>query len=226
MVSIAIGRGNNKERTKKEINKYESRFGANRNGGFSGTTMTYTISKIAGKFGLSRSTLLYYDKIGLLSPSERTGADYRIYSDEDYRLMEEISRLRNAGIPLRAIKKLAAGSASRRAEILRRRLADINKEISRLRRQQTFILNLLNDKKMAGSTRVLTKEQWIRYLRKAGLDEAGMDRWHAEFETSSPEAHQDFLESLGMPAEEIRLIRERYQTLSRAFQTKKGSAAR
>lgn len=91
--------------------------------------MTYTISEIAAKFGLSRSTLLYYDKIGLLSPRERSGADYRIYTDEDYRLMEEIARLRNAGIPLRAIRKLLAGGASRRTEILHRRLADINDEI-------------------------------------------------------------------------------------------------
>ncbi|MEE9910958.1 MAG: MerR family transcriptional regulator [Deltaproteobacteria bacterium] len=183
--------------------------------------MTYTISQIARKFGLSRSTLLYYDKIGLLSPAERSGADYRIYSNEDYRLMEEISRLRSAGIPLRAIKKLVTAGASRRTETLHRRLADINDEISRLRRQQSFILNLLNDKKMTGSTRVLTKEQWIQYLHKAGLDEAGMDRWHREFETSSPEAHQDFLESLGLPLEEIRLIRERYQKRSRAHQKKK-----
>lgn len=140
--------------------------------------------------------------------------------------MEEISRLRNAGIPLRAIKKLVTGGASRRTEILHRRLADINDEISNLRRQQSFILNLLNDKKMTGSTRVLTKEQWIQYLRKAGLDEAGMDRWHTEFETSSPEAHQDFLESLGLPAEEIRLIRERYQKRNRAHQKKIRSAAK
>lgn len=187
--------------------------------------MIFTISEIAKKFGLSRSTLLYYDKIGLLSPRERSGADYRLYTDEDYRLMEEIARLRNAGIPLRAIKNLAAGGTSRRTEILHRRLADINNEISRLRQQQNSIINLLNDKKMTGSTRVLTKEQWIKYLRKAGLDDAGMERWHTEFEKSSPEAHQDFLESLGLPAEEIRLIRERYQKLNRAQQKKKSPAA-
>ncbi len=184
--------------------------------------MTYTISQIAGKFGLSRSTLLYYDKIGLLSPRQRSGAEYRIYTDEDYRRMEEIARLRNAGVSLQTIKKLVGGGSSQRGEILRRRLADINDEISRLRQQQNFIVNLLNDKTMAGSTRVLTKEQWINYLRKAGLDEAGMERWHREFETSSPEAHQDFLESLGLPADEIRLIRERYQksnTSQQAFKS-------
>ena len=173
--------------------------------------MTYSISQIAKKFGLSRSTLLYYDKIGLLSPRERSGAGYRIYSGQDYLLMEEISRLRNAGIPLKTINRLVGGGASPRTETLRRRLKDINHEISRLRQQQHFILNLLNDKKMTGSTRVLTKEQWIKYLRKAGLDGAGMDRWHREFERSSPEAHQDFLESLGLPAEEIQVIREWHQ---------------
>lgn len=31
-----------------------------------------------------------------------------------------------------------------------------------------------------------------------GLDDGGMRKWHSEFEQRSPEAHQDFLESLGM----------------------------
>ena len=169
--------------------------------------MTYTISQIASQFGLSRSTLLYYDRIGLLSPRQRSDADYRIYSEKDYRLMEEIARLREAGVPLRTIKKIFGGGSSRRTDILRRRLSDINNEINRLRRQQKFILDLLNDKTLIGRTRILTKEQWITYLQKAGLNEAGMERWHAEFERSSPEAHQDFLESLGLPDEEIRQIR-------------------
>jgi MerR family transcriptional regulator, thiopeptide resistance regulator len=176
--------------------------------------MTYTISQIARKFGLSRSTLLYYDKIGLLSPQQRSGSDYRLYSEQDCRMMEEIVRLRTAGVPLQEIRKLVCGSTTKRAEILRERLQDINDEISHLRRQQNFILNLLNDKKLVGSTRLLTKEKWISYLSKAGLDEAGMERWHTEFELSSPEAHQDFLESLGLPDKEISLIRKHHKKLN------------
>ncbi len=177
--------------------------------------MTYSISEIAGKFGLSRSTLLYYDKIGLLAPQERSGADYRIYTEKDVRLMEEICRLRNAGVPLRTIKNMLSGGTSRRAEILRRRLGDINDEINRLRNQQKFILELLNDRTLVRRTRVLSKEQWIEYLREAGLDDAGMERWHTEFERSSPEAHQDFLQSLGLPDKEIHLIREHHRQLGR-----------
>lgn len=92
--------------------------------------MPYTISQIADKFGLARSTLLYYDRIGLLKPRERSGADYRLYSEDDRRRMEEISRLRGAGLPLRAIAKLLDGGSSRRAEILHRRLQDINEKFS------------------------------------------------------------------------------------------------
>ena len=175
--------------------------------------MTYTISELAKKFGLSRSALLYYDSIGLLSPKARSGADYRIYTGKDLVLMEEISRLRNAGLPLREIKKVLKHGSSRRGSILRQRLQGINDEMRALRQQQTFIVSLLGDSQITGSTRVLTKEKWIAYLQKAGLDEAGMERWHREFETSSPEAHQDFLESLGIPDEEIRLIRERSRNI-------------
>lgn len=36
-----------------------------------------------------------------------------------------------------------------------------------------------------------------------------MDRWHSEFERLAPEAHQDFLEFLGIDASEIDSIRQR-----------------
>lgn len=173
--------------------------------------MTYTISQIAKKYGLSRSTLLYYDKIGLLSPGQRSGSDYRLYSEADCKKMDEIARLKSAGVGLQDIRSLIEGGRTRRAEILRGRLAAINDDIGRLRRQQHFIVHLLGDRTLMQSTRVLTKEKWISYLRKAGLDEAGMDRWHREFEASSPEAHRDFLESLGLPPEEIHRIRSHYK---------------
>lgn len=35
-----------------------------------------------------------------------------------------------------------------------------------------------------------------------------MDKWHAEFEHSAPQAHQDFLASIGIDGEEIARIRE------------------
>jgi hypothetical protein len=51
------------------------------------------------------------------------------------------------------------------------------------------------------------KERWVSMLRAAGPDEDGMSRWHQQFEKQAPEAHQDFLESLGLSRQEIRNIR-------------------
>jgi hypothetical protein len=54
---------------------------------------------------------------------------------------------------------------------------------------------------------VLDKQRWVAVLRSAGLDDAAMGQWHVAFERMSPEAHQDFLESLGIDAAEIAEIR-------------------
>ena len=44
-------------------------------------------------------------------------------------------------------------------------------------------------------------------FRSIGMTDADMQRWHAQFEQNMPEGHQDFLESLGLDAAEIKRIR-------------------
>ena len=51
------------------------------------------------------------------------------------------------------------------------------------------------------------KEGWVAILRASGMSDEDMGRWHVEFERLSPEAHQDFLESLGLEDDEIARIR-------------------
>lgn len=55
---------------------------------------------------------------------------------------------------------------------------------------------------------MITKEKWVAIMRGAGFAEADMDRWHREFERAAPAEHQEFLEFLHIPAEEIKAIRE------------------
>ena len=54
----------------------------------------------------------------------------------------------------------------------------------------------------------MTKTQWVELFRETGLDEATMRQWHRLFEQRHPAQHQVFLESLGIDAEEIALIRQ------------------
>ena len=45
-------------------------------------------------------------------------------------------------------------------------------------------------------------------MRAAGLTETDMHRFHVEFEKSAPQEHQEFLEFLHIPEDEVKTIRE------------------
>ena len=167
-----------------------------------------TISQLARRFGLSRATLLYYDRIGLLSPSERSRSNYRLYSEEDLRRMERIHTYRQAGLPLADIAEvLAAEGNDQPGELLHARLEQLNREIGTLRRQQRKIVELLQNHRSLSRARCLDKEGWVEILRASGLSDDDMMRWHAEFERLAPEGHADFLASLGLDEGEIDRIR-------------------
>ncbi len=170
-----------------------------------------TIRQLAAQFDLSRSSLLYYDRLGLLRPDYRTAAGHRLYSEADEARLARICELRAAGLPLGEIDAVLEPSQKLRAPLgdaLNRRLSDLNREIAALRRQQQVALALLRDRAATGRTRVMTKERWVQLLTACGLDATDRAQWHHEFEKLSPEAHQDFLESLGLPAAEIAAIRQ------------------
>jgi hypothetical protein len=51
------------------------------------------------------------------------------------------------------------------------------------------------------------KDAWVEMFHAVGLDQATMGRWHQEFETRWPEAHESFLEWLGVDKADIARIR-------------------
>ena len=55
---------------------------------------------------------------------------------------------------------------------------------------------------------MVTKEKWVEIMRATGFSEEDMRRWHAQFEQAAPEEHQEFLEFLHIPAEEVKSIRK------------------
>lgn len=152
--------------------------------------MTLSVTRLGRRFGLSRSTLLYYDRIGLLSPSERSHAGYRVYGERDVKRLKAICRYREIGLTLAHIRELLDGASGRTAEILEARLDQLNAEIEQLREQQRIIVRLLADPKKLRRARALDKDGWVALLRATGLDDAGMHRWHVEFERMAPKAHQ------------------------------------
>ena len=54
---------------------------------------SYSITALAREQGLSRSTLLYYDRIDLLRPQSRSEANYRCYGEEQRQRLGQIGAL-------------------------------------------------------------------------------------------------------------------------------------
>lgn len=168
----------------------------------------YRISQLAQKFGLSRSTLLYYDQEGLLSPSGRSEAGYRLYSDRDLERLAAIASFRKAGLSIEDIRAIMAASQDGEESVLRRRLAAIGEEIEVLKAQQHLLARMLRVQSGEALPASVDKETWVAMLRAAGMDDQAMETWHAEFERRAPQAHHAFLLTLGISEQEVLVIRE------------------
>lgn len=169
---------------------------------------THRISEVAQKHGLSRSTLLYYDRIGLLPPSGRTSAGYRVYTEKDIRRLEQVCHFRQAGLELAAIKALLADRRKPHAPVLEKRFAETSRQIASLRNQQRLLAGMLKRISREGrSPATVDKDLWVAMMRAAGMSDASMKRWHVEFEHRAPHAHHEFLASLGLNEQDILRIR-------------------
>ncbi len=167
----------------------------------------YTIRQLAAQAGLSRATLLYYESAGLLSPACRNASGYRLYGQNELNRLHSIRALRDAGIPISAIKEILENRSSASMQLLKVRLLEIDGEIRALRDQQIMLARLLAQESLSAPGQVADKDAWVSLMRNAGLSDADMHRWHAEFELTSPEVHGQFLASLGLPENEISEIR-------------------
>lgn len=169
-----------------------------------------TVTELARRCGLSRTALLYYESIGLMPPPQRSGGNYRSYTEADVQRLRQIRAWRDAGLKLDDIRQLLNVRSDRPATgagaVLRRRMLELDAEITRLRGHQQAILKLLEHKAL-GRRKMISKEKWVSIMKGCGFTAEQMNRWHAEFERAAPTEHQEFLEFLHIPAEEIKSIR-------------------
>jgi DNA-binding transcriptional MerR regulator len=167
-----------------------------------------TVSKLASICGLSRTTVLYYESEGLLKPAVRTDSNYRVYGEKEVATLRQIRVYRGVGMSVREIRTILSRPQNDVALALKRRLADVDKEIEVLRGHQQAILKLLQIKSIRKKTRDMTKDKWVAVMKAAGFTDNDMHRWHREFEKSAPKDHEEFLNFLHIPEKEITSIRE------------------
>jgi len=84
----------------------------------------YQVKEVAEQSGVSIRALHHYDAIGLLVPSLRTAAGYRLYSEDDLLRLQQILIGRELGLSLEEIRRsLDDPSFDRRRALLEQRAA-------------------------------------------------------------------------------------------------------
>lgn len=93
----------------------------------------YPVGAVARLAGVSVRTLHHYDRIGLLTPSGRNAAGYRIYTLPDLKRLQQILFYRALGFTLDDVAKILAGPGQDAAAHLRRQHRLLREQISRRR---------------------------------------------------------------------------------------------
>ena len=101
-------------------------------------TAGFRVAELAAAVGLSRDTVRYYERAGLLPPPARTASGYRVYDAGAVDRLRFIQGAQRLGLKLRDIADLLAvrdtGTCpcEPAGDLLRRRLAELDAEAARL----------------------------------------------------------------------------------------------
>ena len=92
----------------------------------------YTTGRFARQAAVSVRTLRFYDRAGLVQPSYRTEAGYRMYSDEDFPRLQQVLALKFLGLSLDEIKRCLAAGPRRLQESLGQQKAMLREKRAQL----------------------------------------------------------------------------------------------
>ena len=166
------------------------------------------IGEVAAATGLTVRTLHHYDEIGLLAPSERSDAGYRLYSDADVRRLYRIVAFRRLGFALAEIGALldADATADPRA-LIRAQLERLDAEAALREQLRIRLVRLLRSldgadgaaadlfleaiEGMTMAERYYTPEQLAQLeQRRTDLGEEGMRKAEADWAELIAEAEE------------------------------------
>ena len=160
------------------------------------------ISNVAKLTGVTVRTLHYYDEIGLLKPSALTQAGYRVYSDTDLEVLQQILFFRELDFPLEDIRKIMQNPAYEKESALRKQ-----KELLLQKRSRLDSLIALVDRSLRGEQDMSFRQfdtTEIEAAKRQYAEEAKR-RWgdtaaYAEYEKKAAhdsDAQQDMLDGEG-----------------------------
>jgi MerR family transcriptional regulator, thiopeptide resistance regulator len=117
----------------------------------------HTVGEVARLAHISVRTLHHYDEIGLLVPSRRSSAGYRLYTEDDITRLQHVVVYRRLGFALEEIALLLDDPGADVAEHLRRQRAAVTSRLQEMRDLVTAIDRAL-EQQMSGA-RLTRQEQ-------------------------------------------------------------------
>jgi DNA-binding transcriptional MerR regulator len=159
----------------------------------------YTVGVIAEVTGVSVRTLHHYDQIGLLEPSGRNAAGYRLYSPGDLLRLQRILFYRELGFDLDTIAVILADSGLTDADHLQRQRQLLAARIARCQEMMAAI-----DKELSARRRgiSLTPRERLEVFGSTNLEEqadqaerrwGGTAQWAQRQQRTSGYTRQDWL---------------------------------
>jgi DNA-binding transcriptional MerR regulator len=110
----------------------------------------HTIGQLARAAGVPTSTVRYYERVGLLKPDFRTGANYRAYSDDALKRLRFIRAAQATGFNLSDVHELLSLTCSAEPpcddvlNLMRARLDGIRTQIKQLRQLERTLARTLD----------------------------------------------------------------------------------
>jgi len=104
--------------------------------------MLLKVGALARQTGLTVRTLHHYDEIGLLTPSHRSEAGYRLYTRDDVARLHQIQALKQLGFALADIAGTLASDGEALEDIVSRQLAALDRQVEQAARLRAQLLRL------------------------------------------------------------------------------------
>ena len=136
---------------------------------------TYTVGEVARLAGVSVRALHHFESLGLLLPSERSDAGYRLYSGSDLERLHTICVYRALGIPLIEIRKLLDDRSFSREAALREQVQRLQSE---RRRIDGLLHNLERVLDTPGGT--MSPEKLFNGVQSSEIEAEAEARWGKE----------------------------------------------
>lgn len=104
----------------------------------------WKVGELAREVGVTVRTLHHYDRLGLVSPSARTPAGYRLYGEEELVRLQKVLSLRQLGFSLNEIRASLDEEKWTTTQVLEMHLARLESQIAELQRLRDRVRRLIS----------------------------------------------------------------------------------